>query len=269
MAINHYTLTQKQLIILKLLYRFRFISSDLLSKSTGINQNTINKRLTLLMEQGYIGRNYDPEYHLLRKPASYYLLPPGIKKLKELPGTKYDATMLRTIRKDESAGEQFIGHRLNVFSVYCTLKARYGDDMQFFTKSQLAALDHFPKPLPDAYIQVGNDSNRIHFFLDILHEVQPFFLSTRKIIQYQEYARKGRWSTTQTKLPKILLICDSPAHEKRLTKHMRRVIASSKGRDAIFSTAVMGQDGSISTWRNMADADLSDRSEQSKTAPKL
>jgi DNA-binding HxlR family transcriptional regulator len=257
MATNHYTITQKQFIILKLLYRFRFISSDLVAKTTGIQKSTINKRLQLLVELRYIGRRYEPNYHLLRKHASYYLLTEGIKALKALPGTKYSPAILRNINKDKQASDQFIDHSLDVYGVYCVLRDRYGNDMQFFTRSQLAGLDHFPKKLPDAYIQLGRGSDKKHFFLDVLHEGQPFFLSTRKVIQYIDYARKADWSITNTELPKILLICDSPALQKRLTKRMSRVIADIDDQELKFFTAVLGELSTGTAWRNMADADES------------
>lgn len=255
MATHHYTITQKQFIILKLLYRFRFITSDLVAKTTGIQKSTINKRLQLLVELGYIGRRYEANYHLLRKHASYHLLADGIKALKSLPGTKYNPGILRNLSKDKLASDPFIDHCLAVYSVYCVLRARYGDDMHFFTKSQLAGLDHFPKKLPDAYIQLGRGSDQVHFFLDVLHEGQPFFLSTRRVIQYTDYARKADWSITNTELPKILLICDSLSLQKRLTKRMSRIIADIDDQELKFFTAVLGELSTGTAWRNMADAD--------------
>jgi hypothetical protein len=50
------------------------------------------------MELEYIGRKYEPEYRLLRKYASYYLLPEGVKALKQQANTKkYNSTVLRKI----------------------------------------------------------------------------------------------------------------------------------------------------------------------------
>lgn len=56
---KHYLLTSKQRTILNLLYRFRFATSEQLSKTLHITKPTTNKRLKLLFGQQYIGRKYD------------------------------------------------------------------------------------------------------------------------------------------------------------------------------------------------------------------
>src|SRR5262245_36064080 len=104
---SHYALTKKQRTILNLIYRFRFATSDLLSKTTDITQRTINRRLELMVERGYIGRRFEPEYHLLRKHAAYYLLPEGQKALRKISSTRYKLSALRNTNKDTDAKEQF------------------------------------------------------------------------------------------------------------------------------------------------------------------
>ncbi len=255
---SHYTLTTRQLAILNLLYRFRFTTSQLLAQSTNTNKDIINKRLKLMMELNYIGRNFEPEYHLLRKHATYYLLPDGIKALKQVSDKKYSPKVLRNMSREDNKSEQFINHHLAVFSVYCTLRAMYGDELRFFTKNQLITFEHYPKPLPDAYIRIGDSDDERQFFLDVLHESQPFFIATRKVMQYVTYADEGRkeWERkTDTALPSVLLICDSPSLKKRLQRKMRRAAENIEGNDMMLYAAAVGEIGNSTGWHDLANPD--------------
>lgn len=255
---RHYTLTTKQLAILNLLYRFRFTTSQLLAQSTNTNKDIINKRLKLMMELSYIGRNFEPEYHLLRKHATYYLLPSGIKALKQAADKKYSPKVLRNMAREDNKSEQFINHHLAIFGVYCTMRAMYGNELRFFTKSQLTTFDHYPQPLPDAYIRIGDGDDEQQFFLDVLHDSQPFFIATRKVMQYITYADEGyaEWEReTGTALPSALLICDSFSLKKRLQKKMRRAVENIEGDDMMLYTAAITEIGDSTGWHDLANPD--------------
>lgn len=250
---RHYSLTKKQLAILNLLYRFRFATSELISKSTNTNIRIINQRLKLMLDIGYIGRNYEPEYRLLRKHASYYLLPDGMKALKQQDAAKYNATVLRNIAKDKNASSTFITHCLATFGMYCNLRAQHGDNIQFFTASQLKSYKNFPAKLPDAFIRLKTAQGESMFFLDVLHESQPFFVATRRIMHYIKYAEDGDWPNGAP-FPIVLLACDSPSLQKRLQKRMQRIISEQEDESLRFfiSTTNTTQQ---TTWQNMADPD--------------
>jgi len=255
---SHYALTTKQLAILNLLYRFRFTTSQLLAQSTHTNKDIINKRLKLMMELNYIDRKFEPEYHLLRKHATYYLMPEGIKALKQAPDKKYSLKVFRNMAREEDKSEQFINHHLAVFSLYCTLRTMYGDELRFFTKSQLTTFEHYPQPLPDAYIRIGDGDDERQFFLDVLHESQPFFIATRKVMQYIAYADEGRkeWERkTDTALPSVLLICDNPSLKKRLQKKMRSAAENIEGDDMMLYAAAIAEIGDNTGWHDLANPD--------------
>ena len=211
-----------------------------------------------MMALKYIGRNFEPEYHLLRKHASYYLLPGGIKALRQVPDAKYSRKILRNIYNDKDAKDPFINHQLDVLGVCCSLQEMYGDELRFFTKSQLITFEHYPQPLPDAYIRLGDGDNERQFFLDVLHEAQPFFISTRKVMQYVTYAGDGReeWEQeTGTSLPSVLLICDNPSLKKRLQKKMRQAAETIEGNDMVLYVTTMAEMGNSNGWHDLADPD--------------
>ncbi len=219
---THYSLNSKQLGILQLLYRFRFGTTELIAQALAIKtKNKMNERLKILLDQEYIGRNYEPEYRLLRKHATYYLLPKGIKALKE-HDDKCDKAVLHNIYKDKTASKQFIDRCLATFKTYCELRTKHGDNLRFFTKSQLNQFEYFPKPLPDAYARVKTARSEKQYFLEVLHG-RPFFISVRKLRHYIAYADSGEWEDTGTHLPTVVLLCDSDTLKKRLDKQLEKL----------------------------------------------
>jgi hypothetical protein len=216
-------LNKDQTTILELLYQFRFATSTLLTQHLKpTNRESLNSRLNILTKQEYIGRKYDKSYKLLGKPAIYYLLPKAFAVLKQQEDTS--AKVLKNMYKDRQASDTFISHCLSIFAASNQLEAIYGGRVELFTKSELIELEHFPQPLPDAFISLkGSNQPRArskHFFLLILADDTPFFVNIRKIKQYFEYAEDNEWGVTGKKLPALLAMCESQTLQKRLIKRV-------------------------------------------------
>lgn len=220
-------LNQKQIELMHVLYRFRFATTELIAEYQGKKNGTrVYPRIMTLVEQGYIGRNFEPEYRKLDKPATYFLLPRGVSALKKASSKQYDAKVLHNVYGDKDASPSFIEENIAIFGAYCRLKARYGDTLQFFTKSDLAGFDHghFPEPLPNAYLRLTEGEGIKQYFLDFhpSEPTRPFFKSVRRIKQYTAHADSNKWAATGESLPQILALCDTPALQKRLQKRMAK-----------------------------------------------
>lgn len=214
-------LNQEQLDVLELLYKFRFASSDLIAGSFGKKNGTfVYKRLKVLEEQGLIGKRYENSYRLQGKPAVYYLVPDGARKLQEARGADVN---IKAAYNDKNASDQFIDHNLTIFKTYCDLKARYEDQLKFFTKSQLRQYEYFPDPLPDAYFRITTDDEQKQYFLEALQSTRPFFISFNKARRYIRYWESGEWDDTGTDLPIVVLACDTPTLQKRLEKQIGKL----------------------------------------------
>jgi DNA-binding MarR family transcriptional regulator len=248
---NHYNLTKKQLAILDLLFRFRFATSEQLSQALNITTATINKRLKLMLELNYIGRNYNSNYVVVHKYASYYLLPEGIKLLKQLGSPKkYSPDALRNARKAKRLSEKFIEQCLVIFTVHNMFKKQYGDSLRFFTKIQLTNYPHFPDS--DGYIRLAHEKEEMQFFLDVIYE-HPFFLASGKVKQYLKFAKEeaGIWEEkTNSELPHVLLICENTSLQKRLVKKMRRSIEEG---DMQFYIITIDEFKHNHLWHDMSD----------------
>lgn len=222
-------LNTEQLIVLELLYKFRFGSNDLFAQYFGKKDRSfVFKRLSILLEQGLIGKRFEPSYRLQGKPAAYYLLPEGartIQKYRDEDDT--DEVNIKAIYKDATVSEGFMRHCLNIFSLYNQLTAQYEDDLDFLSKSDQTSFEDFPKPLPDAYLTLQtNDNKTKHFFLDVIDDDAHLLIdASKKIKRYVTYKKSGDWAlVAESPFPKIILVCNSEEASKRVRKRCEAVL---------------------------------------------
>lgn len=167
-------LNAEQLEVLELLYKFRFGSNDLFAKHFGKKDRSfVFNRLKILLEQGLIDKRFESSYRIQGKPAAYYLLPEGARILQQQKPDKH--INIKAIYKDKTVSEQFVEYCLNVFAIYCQLKAKYGDRLHFFTKPQLTKYDYFSEFVPSVYIRIDSKNTEHDFFLEYLQSSKPFF----------------------------------------------------------------------------------------------
>ena len=154
------TITVKQRAILTFLYRFRFASTRHIQHYLGlVTERAALKKLTILLDRGYIGRNYSARDSLLGRPASYYLTAAGIRAIKgykrneqgrvvprlatDDPGI--DQSVVHRIYRDPRASTRFINLCLNRATVYTCLKRDYTTHLDFRTSSDLVGWDFHPR----------------------------------------------------------------------------------------------------------------------------
>jgi hypothetical protein len=239
MVQHHKKLNRKQISLLHVIYRFRFVTSDLLAKyESKVDGSYVYNRLRTLEEQEYIGKKYEPGFKLLGRPAVYFLMAKGIGALKSRTDVAYSQDVLHATYKDTTATDQFVNLNLAIFEAYIGLKAHYGERLQFFTKSDLAthAHDHFPQPMPDASLRLEQGGVVRQYFLDVHQESKPFFNSSQRVNQYAAHKDSKIWERTGEELPKIVAVFDSAALKNRLQKRLEK----SKRQDLNFFLATTG-----------------------------
>jgi DNA-binding MarR family transcriptional regulator len=250
-------ITKQQLKILKYIYLFRFITTNQLKQVLGRNDlQQIQKRLNLLLKRGYITRNYlknDIKHNIF---ATYYLVPEGLKVLK-----KHDQTVhLRIIRRiyhDRKAKPQFIARHNLLGDLYILVRKQYGDNLRFFTNSELVGYEYLDELQPHAYITFLNpkgsehpkqhENTKLttilpnHYFIEICQITTPLFVLRKRIRQYIDYIDSGIWQDeTDTQPPAIHLVCDSEQLKKRVHKLVYKELQESYMSDVEFRvTTVM------------------------------
>jgi hypothetical protein len=226
-TITHRPINSHQFQLLTTLYKFRFITAQLIASSQQAkHKRVIAIRLKILVDQGYIGMNYESSYRLQGKPASYYLLPKAIQVLRKQAFA--DSNVLKRAYYDKNQDDTHIQHRLNVFKAYVYIKQYYPKQFQFYSKSELASWKHIPKDITDAYLK-RNDGSMAHFvnedsevlpagyFLSFYDATAPFWRHRNSIKRYIAYAESDSWQkATKQDFPTVLMICETKELEQRM-----------------------------------------------------
>ena len=237
---KHRPLNSHQLQLLITLYKFRFVTAQLIASSQGAKYTrVILARLKILVDQEYIGQNYDKSYKIIGKPATYYLLPKGIQILRQQKFA--DPNVLKRIYYDKNADDTHIIHRLNVFKAYVTIKQKNPKVFQFYSKSELASWKHIPKDLTDAYLKKNegisatglfaakpDEPEPSAYFLSYYEASMPYWRIRSSIRRYIAYAESEKWQkATKNDFPTVLIVCETKALERRVQKLAEREVDAS------------------------------------------
>ena len=234
-------LNHGQLEVLLKLYKYRFGTRQLIASSLSkSNSTSIYSRLQILQVNGYVASRYDKSYKLSGKPAAYYLLPKGLRALKQY--TNRDDITPAAIKnsykdKDKHVSDQFIDHNLDVYAISNRLQALY-PAIKPFTKRELVIYNYFPKQLPDLYLslKLGNQTKRL--FLDYIEAATPSFVIDRQLRQKIEYYQNGAWQAKGNPFPMVLYVCANDGLEKRLQKLANRALYRSDTNMMICTTTI-------------------------------
>lgn len=233
------TLSEKQLDVLKLLFRFRFGTTDHISQAQGgLSRNSANVRLVALAEKGFISRKREGKDAISGKPAVYSLANAGRKYLANNPD-KYSSKVLESIRANPNASEKFVNHHLNVFSIFNILSQRYQSSLVFLTKSNLDVdkFNYLPEVKPDAFLHMTESGS--YYFMYVFEGDSPDFAYIRKLSTLFEYEKSGKWEiTTGQKLPTVLIVTGSKRLETVLKKRIR-LLKENHDSELSFTTTVM------------------------------
>src|SRR5688572_23280650 len=99
-------LSQNQLEVLHILYKYRFASRDLIAQY--FNKKDVYRQLLVLEDRGLIGRRYEPSYKLAGKPAAYYLKPDGLRELQQVSDDM--EANVKNLYRATQVSEEFINH---------------------------------------------------------------------------------------------------------------------------------------------------------------
>lgn len=204
-------LNTKQIELLKLLFKFRFITTDLVSELLGKDRSTIYESLYVLEKQDYVYKFYDKSYRFRQRPAIYTLNKGGIRYL--MSRSELDQTTLRNFYKNRSLDDEQIDKYLNVFQITNTLKRQTGGKFSIHTKYELNR-DAFIRPLPELYLARNGKSQKPDYILDIFPAFSPSWLLKKRLRQHQELSEEE--SDYFANYPSVLLVAQNPSTEKRL-----------------------------------------------------
>ena len=228
-------LNKGQVRVLELLYRYRFITSELLAKSENQKHLQVTRsRLATLEKQRYIGRRYDSSYKLRGKFATYYLMPKGLQYLKSIDVAEPQA--IKMMYNDPKASDKFVDFCLSVCRTAQALISFYGEEARVFTRTELLDYDYFPQPQPDLYLSIKRKT-MWHYFVDLYDDATPAFVPVKKIRKYAEHEGSGEWESTDSDYPEVIVACTSDKAEQRLRKKFSESAATNT---TVYTCTIMG-----------------------------
>lgn len=202
-------LNSNQVRILKILYKFRFVTSDVLAEYLKKNKSTIYESLFVLQKQGYIAKRYDPSYRIRHRPASYSLANIGIRYLKE--HSELNQATLRNFYKNKNLSEEQIDSYLHIAALYLLLKRQTGTQFDICTKYEMGP-ENAHMPFPILFLR-DKSPDKPDYFIDYFPAGTFSWLLRRRIRQYQDISDEGNY-----RAPDVLFVAGNVSTEKRLFK---------------------------------------------------
>jgi hypothetical protein len=243
-AVNHKYIRNKlntgQIQVLDLVYKYRFVSRQLLAGSLGVKpENGLYEKLEILVAHGYLGKRLDKRTTLENVPAAYYLTPQGLKYLQALPGYEYvnDQAFQESYRDKSIVGNRFIAHQLTVYRQTQALQKMY-PELKVFTPRDMNQYRYFPKRLPDAFLSLKSDDpdQPLRFFFDIVPDRQPRGDLVNKLTTYIEFFDVGGWDETGSEFPKLLLLCEWSPSERSIQRTVRSHLSKLDSELQVFTS---------------------------------
>lgn len=252
-------LNDKQILLLKLLYKFRFLTVGLLQSAQGHKyQATHSDRLKVLLEQECIGRHYDNNYRIDRRYGEYYILPKGINILKDLDIFK--PSVLKRLYRDKTASQHFINHSLNIFKLYNTLRRLYPDTFSIYTAIELSGQEDLPEMLPDALLKPNSQEKAKEYYLECVEDLAQVLIVKRKITSYLKHCASDEWQDTGRDYPKVLILTELDSTQKTLHKFIAKKLSYSEAVVKFYITTLKqfhdSIDNNAKIWHEVGEDEL-------------
>ncbi|OYW85663.1 hypothetical protein B7Z17_01890 [Candidatus Saccharibacteria bacterium 32-49-10] len=157
-------LTGQQQRILKLLFKFRFVSAGLLAMVMGIRREGVYQVLEQLVSKGLVTKVYKEEWRIDRKPAYYYLNKSGVTVTRKVMDVK--ESVVHALYKNDEMTNDFVEHSLKLIQCYVSIMQHLPDGSDIFSKTEINRFKQFPKNRPDLYIRTPEGKEAIVVIVD-------------------------------------------------------------------------------------------------------
>jgi len=205
---RHNKLSEKQINILIVIYRFRFITIPLLAKYNEVSNQSIAGSLKVLEESGLINKRYNSSYKLQGKAARYFLSPKAIKLFKD--NDDINQHSLNLFYKTKLLSEDAVDSHIQTLQTYIDYKAKLTGNFTLKTKYELYKHEDQPDTPSDIYAR-SNNKQQSDIFIEIHNNSQAFVIQKR--LTYLAEFIEDNYEDNQ---PKVILITNKK--DKKLGK---------------------------------------------------
>lgn len=176
-------LTGQQQHVLKLLFKFRFVSAGLLADVMGIHRVSVYEVLEQLVSKELVAKVYEPKFRIDRKPAYYYLNKSGVTAVRKLMDVK--ESVVHALYKNDEMTDDFVSHSMKLVQCYTAIIKYLPKDSAVFSKTEINRFRQFPKNRPDLYIRTPDGKEAIVVIAD---DKPPYIVRKRldEIITHSE-----------------------------------------------------------------------------------
>lgn len=218
---NERKLNTQQLFTIELLYKFRFLTPQLLQKLKRLKSTeSINIHLKTLTDSNYIGKHYDSSYRIQGRGAEYYLLKKAVALLKGRDDIPDKA--LNLMYHNGKIKPEGVQRYLDIAEIFLRLRDSYPEDFFIYTKHELAQFSYFPSILPDLYlnrdehIENRNNEYMLNVFID-----EPVYRIKQRLSAYVEHYEDGEWQKKAgAAYPAAILVCKDAKTERSIHRYV-------------------------------------------------
>jgi hypothetical protein len=218
-------ITHRQEVILKLLYRYRFLNR----KQLQIMLKHKNKSLVLiwlkdLREKDYVQWIYSYDLDEKAKPAIYYLSLNGIRYLKST--NEYPAEAIKKRYRESERSQRFIDTSMlladcsinfrtnsNTINTYITTQADYAHGAHEFN----FLVESYSNVKPQLIIKLENtkDGRTKNYLLEVFETCLPQYSLRKRLKQYVKFIDEGYWVGDRDD-PEPIILLVFPTKELRV-----------------------------------------------------
>lgn len=186
---NGQKLTGQQQRILKLLFKFRFVSAGLLADVIGIRREGVYQVLEQLVGKNLVAKVYDAKYRIDRKPAYYYLNKSGVTTVKRLMEAK--ESVVHALYKNDEMTDDFVNHCMTLMRCYVAIMKYLPDGSDIFSKTEINRFQQFPKNRPDLYIRTPDGKEAIVVIVDD----KPLYIVRKRLDEIIAHSEDEGWDS--------------------------------------------------------------------------
>ena len=184
---NSQKLTGQQQRVVKLLFKFRFVSSGLLANVMGIRREGTYQVLEQLVAKKLVTKVYKEEYRIDRKPAYYYLNKNGVTAVRKLMDTK--ESVVHALYKNDEMTDEFVSHSMKLMQCYTAIMKYLPEGSEIFSKTEINRFDQFPKNRPDLYIRTPDGREAIAVIVDD----KPLYIVRKRLDEIVAHSEDEGW----------------------------------------------------------------------------
>ncbi len=234
---------QSEIILLKQLYIFRYLTQKQFCTILGLSGNAhISRSLQSLESKGLVV-NYKSKSII--EPTVYGLSGSAAKVIKlNASELGIDLPLARSVTNLRLTSSAFKQHCMEVADIFCQLRSSAKDEGKSFSwlsKTQLYGFEPLPKPAPDALMMLGEKNTKQYFFIEVLQEGmlrKPLYIRLR---QYYDFWKGGDWEADiESDCPKLMIITQSERQVWQVKK-LLEVIDEDFAKECIMQTIIEGE----------------------------